>query len=208
MQISVRAYQDSDGDGVGDLRGLIRRLDHLKDLGVRGVLLMPIAPSADRDRPDAVTDYRAIDPAYGSLADFDELIREAHARGIGVILDYAVNHSAAEHPLFVQARSAASNPFRDWYLWSQPAQRADRPSFNLRNPKVVAWHLDNLRYWLNRGVDGFRFDAMSHLIENDPTRGNSQPESHRLASLLAEAVRAYPNRYVVCEAGSNPQVYG
>jgi alpha-amylase len=232
MQIDVRAYQDSDGDGVGDLRGLIRRLDHLKDLGVRGLGLMPITPGAEFDPGYAVTDYRAINPAYGSLADFDELIREAHARGIGVILDYGVNHSAAEHPLFVQARSAASNPYRDWYLWSQPAPRgwdvlgknpwhgddarghyfgtfgANMPDFNLRNPKVVAWHLDNLRFWLNRGVDGFRFDAVSHLIENDAVRWNSQPESHRLASLFAEAARAYPNRYVVCEASTHPQVYG
>ncbi len=208
MQISVRAYQDSDGDGVGDLRGLIRRLDHLKDLGVRGLLLMPIMPAADRDQADAVIDYRAIDPAYGSLADFDELIREAHARGIGVILGYGVSHSAAAHPLFVQARSAATNPYRDWYLWPQPAPRIDRPGFNLRNPMVVAWHLDNLRFWLNRGVDGFSFDGVSHLIDGDSARGSSQPESHRLASLLAEAVRAYPNRYVVCDAGNNPQAYG
>jgi hypothetical protein len=87
MQIFVRSYQDSDGDGIGDLRGLISRLDYLRDLGVKGLWLMPVNPSQDRDHGYAVTDYRAIEPAYGTLADFDELLRQAHARGIGVIID-------------------------------------------------------------------------------------------------------------------------
>ena len=250
MQIDVRTYQDSDGDGVGDLRGLIRRLDALKDLGIRGLSLMSLLPGGEREGGSGATDHRAIDPACGTLADFDELLRQAHARGLGVIMDYAANHSAADHAIFVQSRSSPSNPYRDWYLWSEAPPRGwniggrnpwyhaavrpwtwtgrwealprpddsarghyfgsfggDLPDFNLRHPKVVAWHLDNLRFWLNRGLDGFTLGAVSNLIENDATRWSNQPESLRLASLLAETIRSYPQRYVVCEASSEPQRY-
>ena len=118
MEIFVRAYQDSDGDGIGDLRGLTLRLDYLQDLGVRGIWLMPITASADHDHGYATTDFRAIEPQYGTLADFDELIAQAHRRGIGVIVDYVINHSAASHPLFVAARQDKASPWRDWFLWS------------------------------------------------------------------------------------------
>ena len=119
MEIFVRAYQDSDGDGHGDLRGLISRLDHLQDLGVRGLWLMPITANADGDHGYATTDYRAIDPRYGTLADFDELVREARRRGIGIVMDYVINHAAAEHPMFRLARQGPGAPFRDWFVWSE-----------------------------------------------------------------------------------------
>ena len=127
IEIFVRAYQDSDGDGIGDLRGLTSRLDYLKELGIRGIWLMPIQASADHDHGYATVDYRAIEPAYGTLADFDELIPEAHARGIGVITDYVINHSAAEHPLFESA-SGPRSPYRDWYVWSATSRAAGTPS--------------------------------------------------------------------------------
>jgi 1,4-alpha-glucan branching enzyme len=114
MQVFVRSYQDSDGNGSGDLRGLTSRLDYLRDLGVKGLWLMPVARSQDRDHGYAVADYRDIETDYGSLADLDELLRQAHARGIGVILDYVINHSAAQHPVFANARDSASNAYRDW----------------------------------------------------------------------------------------------
>ena len=103
MEIFVRAYQDSDGDGIGDLRGLISRLDYLQDLGIRGIWLMPVTRSADRDHGYATTDFRDIEPDYGTLADFDELLKQAHARGIGVITDYVINHASHQHPAFQQA---------------------------------------------------------------------------------------------------------
>jgi alpha-amylase len=122
MQVFVRSDQDSDGNGTGDLRGLASRLAYLQDLGVRGLWLMPVAKSQDRGHGYAVVDYRDVETDYGSLADLDELLRQAHARGIGVMLDYVINHSAALNPVFVNARASAGNAFRDWYVW-QPAAR-------------------------------------------------------------------------------------
>ncbi len=232
MQIFVRSYQDSDGDGIGDLRGLISRLDYLRDLGVKGLWLMPVNPSQDRDHGYAVTDYRAIEPAYGSMADFDRLLSEAHARGIGVIIDYVVNHSAAQHPLFVNSRAAGSNPYRDWYLWesSKPGGWSifggdpwrsnasaggwyfaafwdQMPDFNLRNSNVVGWHHDNLRFWLNRGVDGFRFDAVGHLVENGSTAWNNQPQNAPLLRDARGLLDGYARRFLVCEGPDAPLVY-
>ena len=119
MEIFVRSWRDSDGDGVGDLKGLTQSLDHLHKLGVRGLWLMPITRSGDGDHGYATVDFRRIEPAYGTLADFDELIREAHARGMGVIMDYVVNHSADTHPAFVESVRDPQGPYRAWYEWRQ-----------------------------------------------------------------------------------------
>ncbi|HET9978117.1 MAG TPA: alpha-amylase family glycosyl hydrolase [Burkholderiaceae bacterium] len=251
MEVFVRAYQDSDGDGIGDLKGLISRLDYLKALGIRGLWLMPIQANADGDHGYATRDFRAVAPEYGTLEDFDALLREAGKRGIGVIIDYAVNHSAVQHPLFVEARSDAKSPWRDWFvfadeeplgwdIWGKNPWYANRseswshvgqakhtprpppgtrdwyfgtfgpglPDFNLRNPQVVAYHEDSLRFWLNRGLAGYRLDATPHLIENDAKDWNDQPESRALTKRLADLIRSYPNRYVVCEATQKPQDWG
>ncbi len=231
MQIFVRSYQDSNGDGIGDLRGLISRLDYLKDLGVSGLWLMPVARSQDRDHGYAVVDYRAIEPDYGTLADFDDLLREAHARGIGVIVDYVMNHSAGQHPLFVNARDSAANPYRDWYVW-QAAPPAgwnvfganpwrstangayyapfwdQMPDFRLTNPAVMAWHHDNLRFWLNRGVDGFRFDAVGMLVENGAGAWENQPQNVSLMNDVRTLVASYSRRTMVCEAPAAPRGFG
>jgi alpha-amylase len=226
-EIFVRSYQDSNGDGIGDLRGLIQRLDYLKDLGVTGVWLMPVNPSFDGDHGYAVNDYRAIEPQYGTLADFDELLREAHARGIGVIVDYVMNHSAAQNPLFLNSLSDNGNAYRDWYVWqgSRPsgwnvfggnpwhdggtkggtgwyygAFWGEMPDFNLRNAAAVRYHHDNLRFWLNRGVDGFRFDAVGNLVESGPSQWKNQPENYTLMSDVRGVVGGYANRFMVCEA--------
>lgn len=250
MEVFVRSYQDSDGDGQGDLRGLIQRLDHLQALGVTGLWLMPVTQSQDRDHGYATTDFRAIERDYGSLADFDELLREAHRRGIGVIIDYVVNHSSHAHPLFQQAKSNPGNAYRDWFLWAdsapagwdiwgkypwywtgqQPwnwtgevkdmplAPAAARefyfgtfgphmPDFNMKNPAVVQWHEDNLRFWLNRGLDGFRLDAVPHLVENSAQAWNDQPESRALTQRIYRLISQYPQRYTVCEATAEPAEY-
>lgn len=237
MEIFVRGYQDSDGDGIGDLRGLISRLDYLQALGVKGLWLMPIQASADHDHGYATVDYRRIEPQYGTLEDFDTLIREAHRRGIGVVMDYILNHSARQHPLFTAAQSTPDSPWRDWFVWSDAPLKdlkawtifdqtpwylpegartrsryfatfgRDMPDFNMRNPAVVRYHEDSLRFWLNRGLDGYRLDAVPHLIENNARDWNDQPESRVLTGAFTRLIKSYPRRHVVCEATAEPTVY-
>jgi glycosidase len=227
MEVFVRGYQDSDGDGSGDLRGLTRRLDYLQALGIRGLWLMPITASADHDHGYAVTDYRAIEPAYGTLADFDEFVRQAHARGIGVVIDYVINHSSRQNPLFKQSAASRTSPWRDWYVWEDTAPKGweifehdpwtqtpngayfaqfgtDMPDFNLRNPAVVDYHLDSLRFWLNHGVDGFRVDAVGHLFENGPQAWSMQPENYAFMGRLRRAIDVDRRHVVVCESPADP----
>lgn len=230
-EIFVRAYQDSDGDGIGDLRGLIARLDYLQALGVTGLWLMPVTASQDRDHGYAVTDYRRIERDYGSLADFDALVAAAHARGIGVVIDYVMNHSAARHPAFVNSQAGTGNPYRDWYVWQAGRPSGwnvfggdpwhnggsgwyygafwdQMPDFNLRNAAVTGWHHDNLRFWLNRGVDGFRFDAVGNLVENGPAAWESQPQNYTLMRSVKALVQGYERRFLVCESPANPLPFG
>ena len=230
MEIFVRAYKDTNGDGIGDLKGVTQSLDYLKDLGITGIWLMPITTNADGDHGYATTDFRNIDPAYGTLADFDELIAQAHARGIGVIMDYVINHSAAAHPMFVSAKTGPSSPFYDWFVWEKTAPNGwdiwgknpwtqteqgayfgtfgpHMPDFNFKNPAVLAYHQSSLRFWLNRGLDGYRLDAVPHLVETNAKDWNDQPESRKITSDLRGLITAYPQRYVVCEATANPQIY-
>jgi glycosidase len=251
MEIFVRGFQDSDGDGIGDLKGLTRRLDYLKKLGISGIWLMPVTASSDRDHGYATTDYRAIEPQYGTLADFDELIREAHKRGIGVVMDYVINHASWQFPAFQQAVADRNSPWRSWFVWNTdpgpgwdiwgkypwydaaqqpwawtgelkdlPPPRPgapdvffgtfgpQMPDFNLRNPAVVQYHEDSLRFWLNRGLDGYRLDAVPHLIENNAKDWNDQPESRVLTKRFQDLIKRYPGRYVVCEAPAEPIAYG
>ncbi len=231
MEIFVRSYQDSDGDGIGDLKGLISRLDYLQQLGVRGLWLMPITASEDHDHGYAVSDYRAVEADYGTMADFDELVKQAHARGIGVIVDYVMNHSSAQNPLFVNSADAASNPYRDWYVW-QPSHPAgwsiyggdpwyqaasgwyfgafwsQMPDWNLTNPAVVAYHHDNQRLWLNHGADGFRFDAVGNFVEHGASAWFDQPEDYTLMHDVRTLLDGYSQRYLVCEATGDPQGFG
>ncbi len=230
IEIFVRGYRDSDGDGIGDLRGLTQSLDYLHELGIRGIWMMPVTRSLDHDHGYAVNDYRDIEPAYGSLADFDDLLTQAHARGIGVIFDYVINHAASDSPLFAAASSSPTNRYRSWFMWREQAPvgwkimgkdpwvktstgaylaqfSPTMPDFNLLNPEVMAFHEDNLRFWLNRGVDGFRFDAVTHLVEYGPDAWYDQPADYQLMSQVSALVRSYARRYVVCEATENAQRY-
>ena len=227
MEIFVRGWRDSDGDGIGDLRGVTQSLDYLKDLGIKGIWLMPITHSADGDHGYAVKDFRNLEPAYGTFADLDELLREAHARGIGVIMDYVINHSAASHPMFVAAASSPTSPYRDWYVWKDPAPTGwdiwgknpwyptpngtlfatfgpHMPDFNLENPATMDYHKNNLRFWLNRGLDGFRFDAVPHLVEYSAKDWNDQPGSYALMAHVNALMSGYQHRHMVCEATANP----
>ena len=121
-QIYPRSFQDSDGDGVGDLRGVIQRLDYLATLGVDVVWLSPVYPSPQDDNGYDIRDHQDIDPTFGTLEDFDELVAKAHERGIRVVMDLVVNHTSDEHDWFVESRSSMDNPKRDWYFWRPPRQ--------------------------------------------------------------------------------------
>ena len=199
-QIYPRSFADADGDGVGDLRGITSRLDHLSALGVEALWLSPIFASPMADFGYDVSDYCDVDPTFGTLADFDELIAACHQRGLKVVLDWVPNHSSSRHPWFEASRSGRDDPKRDWYVWRDPAPgggppndwqsvfRAcgaawtfdehtaqyylhsfmpEQPDLNWDNPEVEAAMHDVIRFWMDRGVDGLRLDAI-HKIAKDP----------------------------------------
>ena len=202
-EIFVRSFYDSDGDGIGDLQGIIEKLDYLNDgdpnttndLGITGIWLMPIFPSPSYHGYD-VTDYYDINPEYGTMEDFTQLLTEAHARGIRVIIDLVINHTSSEHPWFLQAADPSSS-YHDWYIWSDtnPAYTGSwgqqvwfpfhgsyyygsftstMPDLNYTNPEVTAQMQDVAAFWLEDiGVDGFRMDAAKHLIEEGIIQANS-----------------------------------
>ena len=198
-EVYPRSFQDSNGDGVGDLNGITSRLGYLQDLGVNAIWITPIYPSPQVDFGYDISNYTAIDPQYGTLADFDHLIAEAKRHNIRVIVDFVPNHTSDQHPWFQASRSSRSNPKRDWYIWhngkgpGQPPNNwlswfghsawtfdpttgqyyyhffyPQQPDLNWRNPEVRSAMFDVLRFWLKRGVAGFRLDAVSRLFE-DPS---------------------------------------
>jgi glycosidase len=222
-EVFVRSFQDSTGDGKGDLQGLISRLDYLNDgnpatdtdLEVDALWLMPVFVSPSYHGYDT-TDYENINPDYGTNADFQRLLDEAHKRGIKVIVDLVLNHSGSGHPWFVESSSSPGSPKRDWYVWSatdlgwgQPWNPASptwhkkngawyygifwsgMPDLNFRNPAVRAEAKRIAALWLTRGVDGFRLDATRHLIEDGPGDGqNDTPETHQFLKEFSAYVRS------------------
>ncbi|MBP0491499.1 alpha-amylase family glycosyl hydrolase [Pararoseomonas indoligenes] len=202
-QIYPRSFQDSNGDGIGDLEGIRRRLDHLCWLGVDAVWISPVFPSPMADFGYDIADYRGIDPIFGTIEDFDRLLAEAHARGLKVILDFVPNHTSDRHPWFLESRTSRESPYRDWYIWHDPAPGGGppnnwlanfggsgwefdaptgqyyfhsflkvQPDLNWRNPAVCRAMYDALRFWLDRGVDGFRVDVIWLLVKDDRFRDN------------------------------------
>ena len=210
-QIYPRSFADSDGDGVGDLPGITARLGHLVDLGVDAVWLSPFYPSPMADFGYDISDYTDVHPLFGTLADFDRLVGEAHGHGIRVVVDFVPNHTSDRHPWFEASRSGRDNPKRDWYVWRDGAPdggppnnwlsafprvgRAwtfhegsgqwylhsflpQQPDLNWDNPAVEAAMHDVLRFWLDRGVDGFRIDV-AHKIGKDPDLADNPPDVPR-----------------------------
>jgi alpha-glucosidase len=196
-EIYPRSFQDSNGDGIGDLNGITERLDYLKTLGVDAIWLSPMYPSPQIDFGYDISNYEAIDPQYGTMADFDRLVAQAKKRDIRIILDMVMNHTSDKHPWFVESRSSKTNPKRDWYIWrdgkspgvppnnwqsafGHSAWQFDpktgqwyyhkfyiqQPDLNWRNPQVQKAMYDTVRFWLNKGVAGFRFDAIPTLFED------------------------------------------
>ncbi len=251
-QIYPRSFQDTDGDGVGDLKGIELRLDYLARLGVDAIWISPIFTSPMVDFGYDVADYCAVDPLFGTLEDFDRLLDSAHAWGLKVILDFVPNHSSDQHAWFLESRASRNNPKRDWFLWRDPAPGGgppnnwisdfggpawtldkatgqyyyhaflkEQPDLNWRNPQVRQAMYDVLRFWLDRGVDGFRIDVLWHLIKAADFRDNpinpsyhpsmgemhrvlqhnstDQPEVHEIAREMRQLTDEYGGRLLMGE---------
>lgn len=251
-QVYPRSFQDSDGDGVGDLAGLAARLPYLAELGIDAIWLSPIFRSPMLDFGYDISSYVDIDPVFGTMADFDALLAAAHELGLKLLLDFVPNHTSDQHPWFVESRSSRRNAKRDWYLWRDPAAGggppnnwlsefggsawqfdaatgqyyyhaflAEQPDLNWRNPAVVAAMHDVMRFWLRKGVDGFRVDVIWHLIKDAQFRDNpanphyvgGRPPNQRLVPLyttdlpevhdvirgLRKVVDEFPERLLIGE---------
>lgn len=244
MEIFVRSYKDSDGDGIGDFKGLTSQLDYLQDLGVTGIWLMPMMPSQDHDHGYAVNDYRAVDPDYGTMADFDEFLAEAHKRGIGVILDFVCNHAGSGNAIFRDAATSKTSPYRDWFVfadknpgwynekmrgvsgayWTDPWKPVGKqvqggqglyyavfsdtmPDWNLKNPDAMVYLQDSMRFWMNKGVDGFRLDAVTMLLENGAKSYFNDPGNPAIVKKLKATVDQFDNRYLICEVSEGAEKY-
>src|SRR3954468_5704361 len=251
-QVYPRSFMDSNGDGVGDLPGILSRLDYLRWLGVDAVWISPIYPSPMKDFGYDVSNYTNVHPLFGTLEDFDTLLDAAHGRGLKVILDFVPNHSSDQHPWFLESRRSRTSARRDWYIWRDPAPDGgppnnwlscfggsawqfdertgqyyyhaflpEQPDLNWRNPAVVDAMMDTLRFWLDRGVDGFRVDVLWHLIKDAsfpdnppnpawkpgmdpyqqliPVHTTDRPEVHGIVERMRALFDEYTDRVIIGE---------
>jgi alpha-glucosidase len=249
-QIYPRSFKDSNGDGIGDIPGIIEKLDYLACLGIDAIWLSPVNTSPMIDFGYDISDYRGIDPVFGTSEDFDLLIREAHRRGIRIVMDLVINHTSYLHPWFMESRSSRDNPKRDWYLWhdgknGKPPNNwmaafggrawewddatgqyyyhsflKEQPDVNWRNPGLMRAVFDEIRYWLDRDVDGFRLDAVIWFVKDGRFRSNpigwgpnaprpydlqkhiydqNRPETHGVLRELRRLLDGYDNRMMVGE---------
>jgi alpha-glucosidase len=255
-EVYPRSFQDSNGDGIGDINGITSRLDYLKNLGVGAIWITPMYPSPQVDFGYDIENYEAIDPQYGTMADFDNLLKQAKARNIRVIMDLVLNHTSDQDPWFVESRSSKTNPKRDWYIWrdgkdggppnnwqswfGHSAWTLDpkthqyyyhyfyvqQPDLNWRNPEVRKAMYDAMRFWLDKGVSGFRIDAVSRLFEDpemhdDPIKPginvygdpniehkytDNLPEVHEVLRELRQVVDAYPDHPVLISEADEPNI--
>jgi alpha-glucosidase len=253
-QIYPRSFADTNGDGVGDLKGIARHLDHVASLGVDCIWISPFFTSPMKDFGYDVADYRGVDPIFGTLADFDAVVARAHALGLKLIIDQVYSHSSDQHEWFCESRSSRENARADWYVWADAkpdgsppnnwqsvfggpswtwdARRGqyylhnflpEQPDLNLHNPDVQEALLGVARFWLDRGVDGFRFDAINFAMHDPELRDNPPAEpsgkrtrpfdfqqhlynqSHPAIVGLLERIRglvdSYGNRFALAEVG-------
>jgi maltose alpha-D-glucosyltransferase/alpha-amylase len=235
-QVHVRAFSDSNDDGIGDFRGLIEKLDYVQDLGVTALWLLPTYPSPLRDDGYDIANYLDIHPSYGRLKDFEDLVQEAHRRGLRVITELVLNHTSDQHAWFQAARADRDSPYRHYYVWSDTDQRyqdariiftdteksnwtwdpvagqyfwhrffSHQPDLNFDNPAVRQEMLNVIRFWMDRGVDGLRLDAVPYLFEREGTNGENLPETHDfLKEIRAEIDRSYTDRMLLAEANQWP----
>jgi alpha-glucosidase len=245
-EVYPRSFQDSNGDGIGDLDGIIQRLDYLVELGVDAIWVAPMYRSPMADFGYDVANYCDVDPIFGNMQDFDRLLKEAHRRDLKLILDFVPNHSSDQHPWFLESRSSRKNPKRDWYLWRDEPNNwmsnfggsgwewdkqtnqyyyhsflKEQPDINWRNPAVRTAMYDALRFWLDKGVDGFRVDVMWLIIKDDQYRDNpsnpdfgpdqssgnsllpvynsNRPEVHEVVAEMRTVIDRYPGRVLIGE---------
>lgn len=200
----VRSFQDTNGDGIGDINGVRQRLDYLQWLGIDILWLNPVYKSPQIEFGYDIADYTSVDPLFGTMEEFDRLLAEAHERGIRIVMDIAPNHSSDQHEWFKESRSSKDNPKRDWYIWKDPSPEGgppnnwvsafggesaweldpatgqyyyhaflkEQPDLNWRNPDVEKAIFEAMRFWLDRGIDGFRVDVMWHHIKDNKFRDN------------------------------------
>ena len=257
-QVYPRSFQDDNGDGIGDLAGITRRLPHIAELGCDAVWLSPIFTSPMLDMGYDVSNYTDVDPVFGTLADFDTVVATAHKLGLKVIIDQVLSHASDQHPYFKQSRASRDNPRADWFVWADPkhdgappnnwisvfggscwqwdARRKQyylhnflpqQPDWNFHNPAVQDWMEDNMRFWLDRGVDGFRFDTVNYFFHDKLLRDNpadyrvktvpegnpyamqyhifskNQPENLGWIERIRRLLDSYDNRASVGEMGEN-----
>ncbi|HEX3148045.1 MAG TPA: maltose alpha-D-glucosyltransferase [Gemmataceae bacterium] len=236
-QVSVRGFHDSNADGVGDLRGLIQKLDYIRDLGVDCLWLMPLYPSPLKDDGYDIADFCAIHPSLGTVDDFEALTKAAHERGIRVIADLVLNHTSDLHPWFQESRRNPDSPYRDYYVWSDNDQKyqgvriifkdteqsnwawdsvarryfwhrffSHQPDLNYDNPAVQEEILKVVAFWLDRGIDGFRVDAVPYLFEREGTTCENLPETHQFLKKIRRFVdEKYPGTLLLAEANMWPE---
>ena len=253
-QVYPRSYQDSDGDGIGDLPGITARLPHIAGLGVDAIWLSPFFTSPDRDMGYDVSDYTGVNPLFGTLADFDALVVAAHELGLRIIIDQVLSHSSIDHPWFTESRSSRDNPKADWYVWADPKADGtaptnwlsvfggsawafdpkrrqyymhnfltEQPDINFHCAAAVDALLETMRFWLDRGVDGFRLDTVNFfthdaLLRDNPPSGwtifpgnpyeaqnaiysKTQPENLNILRRMRALTDSYPDRMMVGEVG-------
>ena len=255
-EIYPRSFQDSNGDGLGDIKGITQRLSYLKSLGIDAIWITPMYPSPQVDFGYDIADYEAIDPQYGTMGDFDNLMKAAKQQGIRVIMDMVMNHTSDQNPWFMESRSSKTNPKRDWYIWrdgkdggppnnwqswfGHSAWTLDpktgqyyyhyfyvqQPDLNWRNPEVRKAMYDVMRFWLDKGVAGFRIDAVSRLFEDpnlhddpilpgknafgDPNiehkYTDNLPEVHDVLKELRKLVDSYPGNPVLISEADEPNI--
>jgi alpha-glucosidase len=261
-EVYPQSFQDTDGDGVGDLKGITSRLDYLKSLGIDAIWITPIYPSPGVDNGYDIADYTAIDPKYGTMADFDSLVAEAKKRGIRVLMDFVINHTSDQHPWFKESRSSKDNPKRNWYIWrdgkgetgtsqGEPPNNwqswfghsawqwddrtrqyyyhyfyVQQPDLNWRNPEVHKAMDGVLDFWMQKGVAGFRIDAVSRLFEDPQMRDDPYlpgmnvygdrniqhlytddlPEVHDVLKEVRTVVNKYPGDPVLVTEADEPNV--
>ena len=235
-QLHVRTFFDSNGDGIGDFRGLQQKLPYLQELGVNAIWLLPFYPSPLRDDGYDIADYVSVHPSYGSLEDFQAFLTGAHDRGIRVIIELVLNHTSDQHPWFLEARGSRENPRRDWYVWSDTDDRyrqasivfidtelsnwawdpvsksyywhrffSHQPDLNYDNPAVREEIWNVMKFWLEKGVDGFRLDAVPFLVEREGTSCENLPETHAIIRELRRRLdESYPHKMLLAEANLWP----